>query len=280
MSQSPGERSADRSDATRVDISWRSTAAAPFIPPPVARIARPAAFMSREIEMVLACRSPAGPARSMSSAYVVEVQVSLLVPWLSHHWARPFPESGRVRSMTCTDARRPERQVGREYASPGDDPAFLFGRVEQHERGMRDADDRGQGRGVRVVDHHRAGLGVDPLPQPGGVARESERPGGPWLHDAPPVDELTACGAPQPSAADGRPLDELAPADPDEGEGDTHEDDRERDDDGADVEPEHQARCGDPGHGELKPGESEEYAAPAQPGELHRRQGRLRGTVR
>ena len=36
-----------------VAISWRSTAAAPRLPPPAARIARPAAFMSSEIEMVL-----------------------------------------------------------------------------------------------------------------------------------------------------------------------------------------------------------------------------------
>ena len=63
------------------------------------------------MEMVLACRSPAGPAASMSSLYVLEVHESLRVPCRDHHWAKPLPESGRVRSMTCKPAMRPERQV-------------------------------------------------------------------------------------------------------------------------------------------------------------------------
>ena len=94
-----------------VAISWRSTAAAPRLPPPAARIARPAAFMSREIEMVLAWRSPAGPARSMSSPYVVEAQESSWLPCCDHQSARPLPESGSVRSITWSEAMRPERQA-------------------------------------------------------------------------------------------------------------------------------------------------------------------------
>ena len=91
-------------------ISWRSTAAAPFIPPPAVRIARAAARMSSATEKVVACRSPAGPARSMSSAYTVEVHDPSARPCSDHHSARPLPESGSVRSSTCTRAIRPDRQ--------------------------------------------------------------------------------------------------------------------------------------------------------------------------
>ena len=111
VSQSEGERSADRRAASIVDISCRSTAAAPRLPPPAARIARPAVLMSSEIEIVLAWRSPAGPARSTSSPYVVDAHVSARLPCCSHQSARPLPESGSVRSMTWSEARRPERQA-------------------------------------------------------------------------------------------------------------------------------------------------------------------------
>ncbi len=72
--QSDGARSADRSAAISVDISCRRTAAAPRIPPPAVRICRAAACISSESESVVAWRSPGGPARSISSAYVVEAQ--------------------------------------------------------------------------------------------------------------------------------------------------------------------------------------------------------------
>ena len=62
------DSSAARSAVVRVVISCRSTAAAPRIPPPAVLICRGAAFMSRARLMVVAWRSPAGPARSMSSA--------------------------------------------------------------------------------------------------------------------------------------------------------------------------------------------------------------------
>lgn len=63
-----GERSAERSAATRVFISCRSTAAAPRIPPPAVLICLALVFMSNDSESVVVWRSPAGPARSMSSA--------------------------------------------------------------------------------------------------------------------------------------------------------------------------------------------------------------------
>ena len=50
-----------------VAACWMVAAAAPRIPPPAVRICRAAAPMSRAREIVLACRSPAGPARSISS---------------------------------------------------------------------------------------------------------------------------------------------------------------------------------------------------------------------
>ena len=94
-----------------VAISCRSTAAAPRLPPPAARIARPATFMSSEIDTVDAWRSPAGPARSTSSPYVVEAQEPERLPCCSHQSARPLPESGSVRSITWTEAIRPERHA-------------------------------------------------------------------------------------------------------------------------------------------------------------------------
>ena len=56
-----------RSAVVSVVISCRSTAAAPLIPPPAVLICRAAAFMSSARLMVVAWRSPAGPARLMSS---------------------------------------------------------------------------------------------------------------------------------------------------------------------------------------------------------------------
>lgn len=68
VSHPEGVRSAERRAATRVFISWRRTAAAPRISPPAVLICRTAVFMSRLSDSVVACRSPAGPARLMSSA--------------------------------------------------------------------------------------------------------------------------------------------------------------------------------------------------------------------
>ena len=190
-----------------VDISWRSTAAAPRLPPPAARIARPAAFMSSEIDTVLAWRSPAGPARSISSPYVVEVQESSWLPCWDHHSARPLPESGSVRSITWTRSDASGAASGGEHAAPARDPALLLERVEQDERWVGDADDGGQRRGVRVVDHDRAALGVEPLTQTRRIARQRERASGSRLHDATAEQQLTAGGPPEPAADDGQPLD-------------------------------------------------------------------------
>ena len=63
-----------------VGISWRSTTADSRLPPPAARIARRAALRSMEIDTVLAWRSPAGLARSMSAPYIAEVQESSWLP--------------------------------------------------------------------------------------------------------------------------------------------------------------------------------------------------------
>ena len=65
--QSEGFRSAARNAVVRVCISWPSTAAAPRRLPPAARICRAAARMSSCTEIVVMCRSPVGPARSISS---------------------------------------------------------------------------------------------------------------------------------------------------------------------------------------------------------------------
>ena len=105
------------------------------------------------------------------------------MPCCSHQSARPLPESGSVRSITWTEAIRPERHAVARTRPQRDDPALLLSWVEQHERGMGDTDDRGQGRSVRVVDHDGAGLGVDPLTQPSRIAGQRQRAGGARLHD-------------------------------------------------------------------------------------------------
>src|SRR5690606_36449700 len=110
--------------------------------------------------------------------------------------------------------------------------------------------------------HDGAGLGIDPLPQTGSITGQGEGSSWPWLHDPSPVDELAARRPPKPPSSDRPPLDELAAAEPDEGERGTHDDDRERDDDRANVEAEHQARGGDTGHRKLESGEPEQDAAP------------------
>ena len=149
----------------------------------------------------------------------------------------------------------------REDAAPRDDAALLLSWVEQHERGVGDTDDRGQGRSVRVVDHDGVGLGVDPLTQPSRIARQRQRAGGARVHDATAVQQLPAGGSPEPPRADWRPLDELAPADADERQRDEEQDDREGHHHGADVQADDQGARREAGHQELRPGEAEQYAA-------------------
>ena len=161
--------------------------------------------MSSEIDTVLAWRSPAGPARSMSSPYVVEVQESYGLPCCSHQSARPLPESGKRPLHHLDRGDAPGPAGGGEDAAPADDAAFLLGRVEQDERGVRDADDRGQGRRVRVVDHHGAGLGVDPLAQPGGVAGQRQGSGGARLHDPTAVTAVARRSSATATRADRQP---------------------------------------------------------------------------
>ena len=201
------------------------------------------------------------------------------LPCCSHQSARPLPESGSVRSITWTEAIRPERQAVARTRPQRDDPALLLSGVEQHERGVGDADDRGQGRSVRVVDHDGAGLGVDPLTQPSRIARQRQRSGGARLHDAAAVQQLPAGGSPQPPRADRRPLDELPAADADERQRDEEQDDREGHHHGADVQAEDQGAGGEAGHHELGSGQAEQYAAPGQARELDRGQLRFGAVV-
>ena len=164
---------------------------------------------------------------------------------------------------------------GGQDSSPADHSSLLFGRVEKHERGVGDPNDRGQGRGVRVVDHDRPGFGVDPLPQPGSIAGECESPGGSGLEDAPPVAELSARGAPHPDRADGRPFDQRAATHLHEGQRHAERDDGDGQHDRADVQSEDKRACGGADHDQLWAGQAEQYAAPGEAGELDRGQPRL-----
>ena len=148
-------------------------------------------------------------------------------------------------------------------------------RVEQDERRVGDADDRGQRRAVRVVDHHGAGLGVEPLAQPRGVAWQGQRSRGARLHDAAAEEQLAAGRAPQPPRDDREPLDELAAADADPGEcGATAGSGCAYTRGGAAAEysAKHEGR---PRRRPSRPagsGEPEEHAAPGEPGELDGRE--------
>src|SRR3546814_5465168 len=92
---------------------------------------------------------------------------------------------------------------------------------------MGDRNDRGPRRAVRVEHHHRAGVRVKPLTQPGRIPGKRERADRPRGDDATPVNQLASRGAPQPDADDGQPLDEFAPPDGDPGQGAAADDDRE-----------------------------------------------------
>jgi len=117
---------------------------------------------------------------------------------------------------------------------------------------MGDADDRGQGGGVWIVNHNRAGLRIDPLPETRGIAGERQRSCRARLDHAAAVHQLGSYGARHPPCADRSPLDELPAANGDEAE--HHEDkaDRERHDHRAPVEAEDQSGGGEARHHELR----------------------------
>ena len=147
----------------------------------------------------------------------------------------------------------PARAASRgEDAPPADDTAFLLGGVEEHERRMGDADDRGQRGRVRVVDHDGACLRIEPLAQPRCIAGEREGAGGAGLDDATPVEKLPAGQAPQPAKADRRPLNQLPTTDADPSERDEDRDDREGHDDGPAVQAQDQRACRKARHHELR----------------------------
>src|SRR3546814_17658463 len=91
---------------------------------------------------------------------------------------------------------------------------------------MGDRHDGGQRRAVRVVDHDCAGVGVEPLTQPGRIPGQREGSDRSWGDDATPVDQLASGRAPPPDTDDGQPLDEFAAPDADPGQGTATADDR------------------------------------------------------
>ena len=120
-------------------------------------------------------------------------------PWRSHHSVEPGARIeqrplGHLQLVRCgRTGRRPRARVPTPY-SP-----LLLGGIEQHERGVRNGEDRCQGLRVGVVDHHRARLGIHPLAQASGIAREAPgcRRGGDA--DALAIRELSGRRAPRPT---------------------------------------------------------------------------------
>ena len=140
---------------------------------------------------------------------------------------------------------------------------------------MRDPDDGGERRPVRVMDHHRTAFGVEPLAQPGRIAGERERADGSWLHDPTAEQELPTGRAPQPAGDDGQPLHDLAATDADERE--RGADQQDRDDvhqrrAAADVQREDEGDRAEADDDELRSRQAEQYPASSESGELHGRQ--------
>ena len=238
--------------------------------------------MSSDSESVVACRSPAGPAR------VDEFGVGVGRPRAVRGavGGPPFGESGAgvwegaFEDLQCRDAPGPAD--GRENASPGRDAAFLLAGVEEHERGMGDLAHHGQGGGVGVVDHPGAGVGVGVFAQARHVAGQGEGSDGARDDDPAPVQQLPAGGAPQPPAGDGQPLHDRPACDrypgqrggeyPDGGGvGEQHP--------AAGVERADERGSADGERDELGQRQAEEDTAASEAGELHRHELARSGTV-
>src|SRR5699024_6420360 len=167
-------------------------------------------------------------------------------------------------------------------AAPGGDTSFLFGGVEEHERGGGDFAHHRERVLVGVVDHARPRGRVLVLTQPRLVSGQGEGSGGAWGDDATPVEELSDGGAVDPPAGHGHPLDDRPSRDRYPGEEDGG------DPDGGGVGQPHPAASvqggddggdRDPDGDQLGRGQAQQDAAPGQPGELHRHQlrtGRIR----
>ena len=119
----------------------------------------------------------------------------------------PFGESGAgVWEGPLQDLKRgdPPGTADRgQDATPGADAAFLLARIEEHECRMGDLAHHGQRRGVGVVDHPGAGVGVGVLAQSRHVTGQCEGAHGMRDDDPAPVQKLPTGGAPQPPAGDG-----------------------------------------------------------------------------
>src|SRR5699024_4248165 len=120
---------------------------------------------------------------------------------------RPGIWQGAFEHLQTRDPPRPAG--GREDAAPGGDAAFLFTGIEEHERGMRETDDRGEGVLVRVVNHCRPGFWVHILPQRGGVTWEGEDTRWARRDDTAAIQQLPDADPPYPPESDRYPLDEF-----------------------------------------------------------------------
>jgi hypothetical protein len=133
--------------------------------------------------MVTAWRSEAGPARAQLSVDPRgprPVVVAVSPPPVRQ--ASPEVRQGTFQHLEA--GYPPGAAAGGQHPGPGLDAAFLFGEVQQHERGVGDLGDGGEGGVVRIVDHDRPRRGVDPLPQGGGAAWQGEGSGGAWFAHA------------------------------------------------------------------------------------------------
>src|SRR3954447_8041938 len=91
----------------------------------------------------------------------------------------------RQRPLHHLDRRQPTGPTSRgEDTTPRHHAPLLLSWIEEREGWVGGADDRGQRRGVGVVHHHGARLGINPLTKAGAVAREGEGSCGAWLRDA------------------------------------------------------------------------------------------------
>ena len=164
---------------------------------------------------------------------------------------------------------------GGEDAAPGGDAAFLFTGVEEHERGMREADDRGEGVLVRVVNHRCSGLWVHILPQRGGVTGEGECARWARFDDAAAIQQLPDADPPYPSESNRHPLDEFPAPSWHPREHGCKQPDRcgVSDEDAATGIQRSNDREDTHGEGDqLRKRQPQQDAASGEPGEFHRRQ--------
>ncbi|MPM30980.1 hypothetical protein SDC9_77533 [bioreactor metagenome] len=184
--------------------------------------------------------------------------------------ALPGVRQGALEHLQGGDA--PGAAHGRQHPAPRGHAAFLLAGVEQHERGMGDHGDDGEGSGGRVVHHPSPGLGVGVLPQPGHVAGQRERSRRARGDDSAPVGQLPTGLAPQPPAGHRQPLHERAARNRNPGDRSSeHPDGRgdEEQDTATAVERGHETRPADTEGNQLAQRQAEQDAASGETGELH-----------